>query len=51
MDYGICSYTVLQFCGYLLQLLPLLFLFYVPYSQELLRFPKEGYCSACRFFM
>ena len=41
MDYGICSYTVLQFCGYLLQLLPLLFLFYVPYSQELLRFPKR----------
>ena len=41
MDYGICSYTVVQFCGYLLQLLPLLFLFYVPYSQELLRFPKR----------
>lgn len=40
-DYGICSYTVIQFCGYLLQLLPMLFLLYVPCRQELLRFPKS----------
>lgn len=38
---GICYYTTIQFCGYLIQILPLMFLFYVPYRQEALRFSKR----------
>lgn len=40
-NYGICCYTATQFFGYLIQILPLMVLFYVPYSQELLRFSKR----------
>lgn len=40
-NYGICGYSFIQFCGYLIQILPLMFLFYVPFRQEALRFPKR----------
>ena len=41
INYDICGYSFIQFCGYLLQILPLMFLFYVPFRQEALRFPKR----------
>lgn len=36
----ICCYAVIQFAGYLIQILPLMYLFYVPYKQEFLRFSR-----------
>lgn len=40
-SYRICCYMGLQFLGYLIQILPLLFLFYAPYPKEILRFSKK----------
>lgn len=39
-DKNVCEYIILQFIGYMLQMFPMIFLFYVPFRQECLRFSK-----------
>lgn len=43
-------YILIQFSGYLIQILPLMFLFYVPCRQEMLRFSKKRILIALTVF-
>lgn len=38
---SICAYVITQSLGYLIQIIPVSFLFYAPYKQSILRFPKK----------
>ena len=50
MNGDIFWYILIQFSGYLIQILPLMFLFYVPCRQEMLRFSKKRILIALTVF-
>ncbi|MGI6012023.1 MAG: sensor histidine kinase [Ruminococcus sp.] len=40
-EHSVGAFVIIQILGYMLQIIPILFLFYAPYKQEHLRFPKR----------
>ncbi len=41
-------YILIEFSGYVLQIVPVLFLFFVPYEQKYLRVKKRFFLRSCR---